>query len=662
VIIKSKTISSKSGSRAIYNHLVNKVDENEYISLLSGSRQNIDNCVADAHNMNRKNSVIHFIISSDEEITRQQALKMSSMLGNEFNFLDDDIMLMAEHGKERHNGTSDGKHWHFLVRANNPETGKTLNLSNAYKRQELVARIFEIENNLNLVQGRHNKYVYHNIDEKYKELIAPLCEGDLPNSFAQDRTAQYAKREGRDLFSLKDEAKHIFTESSSWNEFKNKISERGWTIEQGTKKPDVLILNDENGKLIGSLSRVLGIKKDELNNIIETPDSIIASRVAGGTSSISAPTTVSQDCIRGPAEENIEKPQETDKATIPTKPHNKTKPGSGGASVNIEAEKISASDDMSKEQKDAINQINKKSVEDEQNLKDLEKRIKERNKMIDDLLVPKKENYNIWDNWNKYLNNEKEKSQNIIDAKHPTLKHVDDKKIRRFIYKNFSDELEQFKKEKQKLRDIRQHIKELDNALFFRGSRQEKAEKEQREQIEKMALMAMHLTHMIMHKLGLTKSKPKAFDYMTEQQKNEYRKQYAQNEYARIFVKARDISVAVNAIAERKRMQIDGKLMDWSERDEVQSAKEKIRKILRIEKLDINEFNPDEHHKYDEFIKNRDIDSLNELLTEKNIRISREESEKDVSNISDGIDINNQEIEKKIYRQKFKNKGQSFGI
>ena len=298
MIIKSKTISAKSGSRAIYNHIANKLDENEYIDIISGSKQNIDNCVADAHNMNRKNSVIHFIISSDEEITRQQALKMSSMLGHEFQFSEDDIMLMAEHGKERHNGTSDGKHWHFLVRANNPETGKTLNLSNAYKRQELVSRTFEIENNLNLVQGRHNKYVYHNIDEKYKELIAPLCEGELPNSFTNDKSAQYAKREGRDLFSLKDEAKHIFSESSSWNDFKNKISERSWTITNGTKKPDVLILNDENGKLIGSLSRVLGIKKDELTHMIEMPDSIIASRVAGGTSSISAPTTAGKGFAR----------------------------------------------------------------------------------------------------------------------------------------------------------------------------------------------------------------------------------------------------------------------------------------------------------------------------------------------------------------------------
>ncbi|WP_156482797.1 relaxase/mobilization nuclease domain-containing protein [Acetobacter cerevisiae] len=266
------------------------------------------------------------ILSSDEQISREQALKCTTMLGNEFQFSEDDIMLMAEHGKQRHNGTSDNKHWHFLVRANNPETEKTLNLSNAYKRQELVARTFEIENNLKLTQGRHNKYVYHNIDEKCKELIAPLCEGDLPNSFTHDKTAQLSKREGRDLFSLKDEAKHIFAESASWNDFKDKIAERGWTIENGTKKPDVLILNDEKGKLIGSVSRVLGLKKDELNNIIESPDSYIASRVVGGTSEMSAPPTAgeglhpvepaktseqAQEQHQEPSQEQTTQPQQT---------------------------------------------------------------------------------------------------------------------------------------------------------------------------------------------------------------------------------------------------------------------------------------------------------------------------------------------------------------
>lgn len=275
------------------------------------------------------------------------------------------------------------------------------------------------------------------------------------------------------------------------------------------------------------------------------------------------------------------------------------------------------------------------------------------------MLAPKKEEFNIWDNWNKYLNNEKDKNQSIIDLPHPKLKNVDVKDIRSFIYKNFKDELIEFKKEKDKLKDIKMKIKELDNALLFKGSRQAKAEREQQEQIERLALMAMHLTHMIMFKLGLTKQKPNALNYMTQQQINEYKRSYHHNEYAQRFVKCNSIKEAVNAISDRKKLQIEGRLLDWSKREEVKDAKEVIRKILRIEKLDINEFNQDEHHQYEKFVKDKDINNVNELLTEKNIRISREEAEQD--NDLTHENENDKEIEKTMYRKKVKKSGPSFG-
>ncbi|GLH30331.1 hypothetical protein WSS15_29810 [Acetobacter pasteurianus] len=326
--------------------------------------------------------------------------------------------------------------------------------------------------------------------------------------------------------------------------------------------------------------------------------------------------------------------------------------------MNVEAEKAHVSDDMTKEQKDAIHQLNKKSVEDEQNLKDLEKRIKERNQILDDFLVSKKENYNIFDSWNKYLNNEKNRNQSIIDLPHPKFNNLDDKNIRGFIYRNFKDELAEFKKEKDKLKDIKAKIKELDNVILFKKRKQKSANKEQQEQIEKLTLMAMHLVHSIMYKLGLIKEAPIAINYMTEQEKDECQKQYLTDKYANTLMGVNGIVNFVNDISKYKKMERENILMDWNERDEVQQAKEQIRKILRIEKLDINEFNPDEHNKYNALVKNLDINNVNDLLTEKNIRISREEQEQD-NNFSP--DDNDKEIEKKLYRQKVKNKGQSFG-
>lgn len=587
MIIKSKPISAKSGSFAIFNHLAQKIDDNEYIDVLNGSRQNIDNCVSDAKTMNRTNSVIHFILSSDESITREQALKCTTMLGNEFSFNEDDIMLMAEHGKERHNGTSDNKHWHFLVRANNPETEKTLNLSNAYKRQELVARTFEIENGLKLTQGRHNKYVYHNIDEKYKELIAPLCEGDLPNSFTNDNSAQQAKRDGRDLFTLKDEAKHIFSESSSWNDFQTKIKERGWTIENGTKKPDVLILNDEKGKLIGSVSRVLGLKKDELNNIIESPDSYIASRVMRGTPAVLPHITAGEGLH--PVE-----PAKTSEAQehIPDQPQTSPETAEIGSGTDTTQEiKAEISDGMSKEEKLAINEFNKQLSEKEklskEELSNQTKRIKDFLKNMSMNNEPKLQP-KTWDN----IIEDREKSLlNIIDKPHPELKSLTQKETRDLLYNNFKNELDKFYNDRKEYMKLRKEIKELkDNNSwynFINNSKLSKKEKEQQDKIKKLMLMAVYLVHSMMNKVGLNRQKPNLYDYLTEDEKKEYELEYKKDQLAKKLLENNDRSKCLDSIAILKVYENDKELMKWTNRDEVRNAKLALSKLNDVRDINI---------------------------------------------------------------------------
>lgn len=618
MIIKSKPISASSGSRAIFNHLVNKVEENEYISVLNGSRQNIDNCVSDSKNMNRTNSVIHFILSSDEAITREQALKCTTMLGNEFEFSSDDIMLMAEHGKERHNGTSCDKHWHFLVRANNPETEKTLNLSNAYKRQELVARTFEIENNLKLTQGRHNKYVYHNIDEKYKELIAPLCEGDLPNSFTHDKTAQLSKREGRDLFSLKDEAKHIFAESASWNDFKDKIAERGWTIENGTKKPDVLILNDEKGKLIGSVSRVLGLKKDELNNIIESPNSYIASRVMRGTSgdvsTLTADEGQAPSTPQKPTEQHQEQAQEHISENSHTPPE---QPEIGSGTDTTQEIKAEASEGMTAEQKLAVNEFNKEQSEKEKLLKEsLANQKKFAEQMLEDMkkkqpkLQPK--------TWNNVIEDREKSLTDIIDKPHPELKSLTHKETRNFLYKNFKDELDDFYKDRKELCELRKDIRKLrqNNKWynFIDNKKLSKKEAEEKENREKLKLLAMYIIHCIMNKIGLNTVRPNPYNYLTEQQKKDYELQFKENKYAQMLFNNSDRSKCLDAVSVLKVFENDCELMKWKNRDEVINAKLAMQKLNIVKDINILTLDEKGQKEFKEAQENLDIEKARKAV------------------------------------------------
>ncbi|MGV4877197.1 hypothetical protein [Acetobacter indonesiensis] len=666
MIVESNPMSSDSSAKEIFSY-ISENSKNEDVQLLGGSLQDVENALVDAEQFNRKNGIRHFQISSKESLTDEQFKEMIERVKTEFDIADDDIVFSAIHTFKRSDPNADPRHAHLGVRLVNPENGKVKSFDNLYQRQEKISRMAEVDYGFQLVKGAHNRAVWHHVPEEYKDKIAHLCEGDRPQNTMSEGTIKKLTRLGKDTYEIKQDIKNLFAESQTYNEFKEKIEAKGWTITNGTKKPDMLVLNDENGIFLGSVNRLTGIKKKELDALIASPDIPIDSFIARHIPS----DTIASDnspgvAPRGPAlesnPEGSQKAQEAHKeseaTTAPQKPEQHQGKASGDA-MNVEAEKILSSDDMSKEQKDAINQINKKAQEDEQSIKDAEKRIRERNEFLDNLLKPKKEEYNIFDSWKNYLNNEKEKNQDIIDLPHPKLKNVDIKDIRNFIYKNFKDELIEFKKEKEKLKEIKLKIKDLDNVILFKKRKQQSANKEQQEQIERMTLMAMHLVHSIMYKLGLIKEAPIAINYMTEEQLNEYKNQYHRNEYSQTLMKANGIPQCINAIAERKKLEREGILLDWSERDEVQKAKEQIRKILRIEKLDINEFNHDEHQKYEKLVKDKDINNVNELLTEKNMRIAKEEQEQDNEFALDDAD---NEIEKKLYRQKVKNKGPSFGI
>lgn len=657
MIIKSNPITADSKPSDIFNYCMFN-DKNEDINIINGDFQDVVDCFEDANAFNRKNSLLHIQASSKEILTHQQFMNLRQNIIDELNVPASYVVCSSLHTYKGHEDSErDPQHIHILLRMINPENGKPIDLSNKYQRQEKIARMFEVDNNLALVKGRHNVAVYHSVPERYKEALKPLTEGPLPNSFLRDGQYQLQQRNGVNSFEIRTKCKELLSQCDNLQAFNNAIAEHGWSLEQGTKK---IILNDKDGNLVGSVDRILGMKKDEFEAFkgdFEVPKSDVASPI------ISRTKPDNNKLAKAVPVEPSEKPQEapeSKEATTTAKPQEQHQGKGSGASMTVEADKASTNADMTQDQKDAINQLNKKSAESEQDIKDLEKRIRERNQILDDLLVPKKEEYNIFESWNKYLNNEKDRNQSIINLPHPKLKNVDVKDIRSFIYKNFKDELIEFKKEKDKLKEIKIKIKDLDNALLFRGSRQERANKEQQEQIERMTLLALHLTHLIMFKLGLTKQKPNALNYMTQQQINEYKRSYHHNEYAQNFIRCNNIKEAVNAISDRKKLQIEGRLLDWNERDEVKDAKELIRKILRIEKLDINEFNSDEHHQYNELVKNLDINNVNELLTEKNIRISREEQEQDNEFAPDDNMENDKEIEKKLYRQKVKKSGPSF--
>jgi|GEM_PF-4179548 len=275
MILKSNPIKTASGSGAIWHHLVEKTGDNEHIHVWKGRRQDIDDCIADATAFNRVNAVQHFQISSREKLTTEQFADCITMLAQEFGFRASDVALAVIHTKTRHDNEADNRHCHILVRTTNPKTGKVLDVSHRYERQEKVARLFELKHGLELTRGRHNLAVYHAVPEEYRERLQVLCEGALPNSVLSDPQSRRSQRQGGKPFDIKYVLRDLYAGSTDWQAFQSAISSQGWSLMSGDKKPNVVLLKDEHGVIVGSLSRLLGVRKAEFSAFVlghETPE------------------------------------------------------------------------------------------------------------------------------------------------------------------------------------------------------------------------------------------------------------------------------------------------------------------------------------------------------------------------------------------------------
>lgn len=272
MIIKSTNITTSSKSGKIVHHLIGKVDENDSIETLWGSRADVDDAFTNSELANRKYGVKHFIISNLEEMTDEQFLQTIDALGQEFGFTRDNIKLAVIHGKDHHHG--DGRHCHFLAETINPENGRNFDFKNYQQRQELISRKMELDNGFQLNKGRHNRYVFSRLEQEnpdYAERMKHLTEGRLERKTISEKGIEKLRRCVLNPFEIRKELKDIWKETQDYNEFKEHLKDKGYTIEQGRK---TLIINDQNGNFITGVKNVLSVNDKELSEIINQSENL----------------------------------------------------------------------------------------------------------------------------------------------------------------------------------------------------------------------------------------------------------------------------------------------------------------------------------------------------------------------------------------------------
>ncbi|MCP1242743.1 hypothetical protein [Acetobacter lambici] len=466
MIIKSNPMVSDSKASDIYNYFATN-DKNEEIELLKGNEQDVQDALEDGIHYDRKNAIRHFQLSSKEPLTNEQFKDLiKNYVQKELNISDDDILLASIHTYTDHQSDRDPRHLHLAIRLVDPENGHVKRFDNLYQRQEKIARMFEVDNGLELVKGRHNVAVWHNVPDEYKDKLFHLTQGELPNSFLRDGQYQKQQRNGMNSFEIRNTCKELVKTCDNLQAFAGAISEYGWTIEQGQKK---LILNDENGKLVGSVDRILGMKKDEFEKFkgdyevakIEVASPTQRDTIALDKLAKAPPVEPSQK----PTEQHQEQVQEQTTQQPQTAPE---QPEIGTGTDTTNEAKAEASEGMSREEKLAVSEFNKEQSEKEKLLKEsLANQKKFAQQMLEDM---KKNNKpELKPSWNDILDDREKSLVDIIDQPHPKLKTITDKQVHNFLYKNFKEELDEFFDKRKTLRSIQSDIKNLkENAYFFK--------------------------------------------------------------------------------------------------------------------------------------------------------------------------------------------------
>ncbi|MDE7547465.1 hypothetical protein PY793_05625 [Acetobacter fabarum] len=262
MIIQTKAIKVSSGADKTANHIFYG-DKNEHIDVLEGSHFQMKDAMRQAKNNRLKYGFHHFKISPKEKLTNEQLRETINKLAQEYKFNPDDITLI-EHTKKRADTTASDKHYHLIVPHYQPTQRKALDTKNSFARNEKIARICEITFGHEIVQGQHNKAVYHQlIDEgktAYAERVKPLIALERTHQAHTVNQQRTAEKKGINLPKEKQAIKTLWQASDSLKAFQAGLSEQGYTLKPGDKANTYII--EKNGVLLGSANRLIGMKKE----------------------------------------------------------------------------------------------------------------------------------------------------------------------------------------------------------------------------------------------------------------------------------------------------------------------------------------------------------------------------------------------------------------
>lgn len=271
MIIKAIRFRTRSSVNKLIRHLLNGND-NDTVTFLTGTPTDISDMHHDASTKRSTYSIRHWIVSPHEATTRKQMREVLTMLASEFDF-DPARAVIVEHTKPRATAEAHNLHWHILIGEVDPATRKVLKCSFDRVIHELVARWSEFKFGHRFIAGAHTKAVIAGLRKRGATDVAACVEAHLgavePPSREAFTNAQHqaGKRAGIDLPLVRQAVKQATAIATNRKELEVALAASSLLLLAGDKR-DTWIVTDLNGEFIGSLARLSGKKKAEIDTIM----------------------------------------------------------------------------------------------------------------------------------------------------------------------------------------------------------------------------------------------------------------------------------------------------------------------------------------------------------------------------------------------------------
>ena len=233
-----------------------------------------------------KYGLIHCSINPAKHCTREALLAAANSVRVELDPDGTRPWIIIAHVKARATATSDASksHAHLVLGTISTDgSGRALNDFRSKIRTECVARIWEFamrpENGGRepATLGRHHKTVLKFLGERGRHdvrnwLIEAFGEDpEKPRSAMSSRSRQKAKRVGLNLPKAKAAVVAAWSQTGEIAAFRVALAAAGYELIQG-KKVNVWVVIDKDGNAVGSLDRLLRMKRHEIKDLMEKSD------------------------------------------------------------------------------------------------------------------------------------------------------------------------------------------------------------------------------------------------------------------------------------------------------------------------------------------------------------------------------------------------------